>query len=212
MKKLREVNNDLWVLETLKRKKNGFFIEAGAYDGIASSNTLILEKYFNWTGVLVEPGPSFVKLKKNRPNSVCINKLLSNKNAKGIFCFFPNRPMYSCTQDQFNKERFRNKIKNAHKEEPLKLEKKECEKIKLGDFLDSINAPKTIDYLSLDIEGSELEVLEVFPFNRYKFRCITIEGRFCNELLISKGYKKVKNPFNKTVDFESYFIPVELLK
>ena len=39
------------------RIKNGFFIEAGAYDGEIASNTLLFELEHNWTGLLIEPNP-----------------------------------------------------------------------------------------------------------------------------------------------------------
>lgn len=52
----------------LHNKRNGFFLEAGGYDGEQYSNTLYLEKSFNWTGILVEPDPVNIKrlLAKNR--------------------------------------------------------------------------------------------------------------------------------------------------
>ena len=48
------------------RIKNGFFIEAGAYDGEIGSNTLLFELEHNWTGLLVEPNPDAFKLLTNK--------------------------------------------------------------------------------------------------------------------------------------------------
>ena len=58
----------------------------------------------------------------------------------------------------------------------------------------------------MDIEGSELPVLEVFPFEEYKILAISIEGMQCNDLLFSKGYINIKNPFNTDKLFEQYFV------
>ena len=64
-----------------KNKKNGFFIEAGAYDGEVYSNSLLFEKKLNWTGLLVEPNPDNFKslLSKNR-KSYSIETCLSTKS------------------------------------------------------------------------------------------------------------------------------------
>ncbi len=64
-------------------------------------------------------------------------------------------------------------------------------------MLYNFNAPCIIDYLSIDTEGSEIEILSIFNFDRYKFNIITVEHNFSpmcekiNTLLLSKGYKRV---------------------
>jgi len=60
---------------------NGFFIEAGANDGISQSNTLLYEKEFSWTGLLIEPNISkFLQCKNNRLNSIVENYALVSSN------------------------------------------------------------------------------------------------------------------------------------
>ena len=49
--------------------------------------------------------------------------------------------------------------------------------ITLQDFLDKYNSPSTIDYFSLDNEGSELKVLQSFDFSKYKFLYISVENK-----------------------------------
>ena len=62
-----QAGQDLWVLETLKNKKNGFFLDIGAYDGLKYSNSYLLEKNFNWNGLMVEAHPcNYNSLKNNR--------------------------------------------------------------------------------------------------------------------------------------------------
>ena len=60
------------VAKLFKGKKNGFFIEAGAFDGQIFSNTLLLEMNYNWTGLLIEPNPEAFQelLTKNRKSYV----------------------------------------------------------------------------------------------------------------------------------------------
>jgi len=71
-------NQDKWVAEFLEFKKNGYFIEVGAYDGIQTSNTYFFEKNFNWSGICIEANPSvFNSLIKNR-KSVNVNKAVTD--------------------------------------------------------------------------------------------------------------------------------------
>ncbi|MGR6466210.1 FkbM family methyltransferase [Rhizobium sp. PAMB 3182] len=48
----------------------------------------------------------------------------------------------------------------------------------LLDLLEKHNAPKVIDYISIDTEGSEFEILNSFDFSRYKFNALTIENNY----------------------------------
>jgi hypothetical protein len=66
--------------------------------------------------------------------------------------------------------------------------------VSLDEFLRKHNAPRTIDYLSIDTEGSEYEILKSFPFDQWEIRLITVEHNFTpirasiRELLTAKGY------------------------
>jgi hypothetical protein len=75
-----QLGQDLEVLKFYKNKKNGFFIEIGASDGIQLSNTHLLETQYNWKGICCEPIPfHYEKLVVNRPNSICINEAVYNQ-------------------------------------------------------------------------------------------------------------------------------------
>ena len=68
--------------------------------------------------------------------------------------------------------------------------------IPLNELLDSRNAPGIMDYMSIDTEGKEFEILEQFDFNKCKFRVITCEHNFTSnrekvhDLLSKNGYQK----------------------
>ncbi|MBU1270216.1 MAG: FkbM family methyltransferase, partial [Nanoarchaeota archaeon] len=196
-------NNDKWVIDVLNGKKNGFFIEAGADDGLSCSSTYSLEKYLGWKGILVEPSLLYNQLKNNR-QSICINKILSDKNDFEKFMFLPMQPLFSCTKVAFVQNK--RKIINAHKKKDFPIEETNLECISLYSLLNMCKAPKIIDYLALDVEGSELKVLRKFPFEKYNIRCISVEGHECDSLLESKGYNKVSNKYNKKSYWESYFV------
>ena len=67
------------ILRHLNHRRDGFFIEAGAYDGESLSNTLFMERYLNWTGILVEANQkSFRTLLKRQRKSYALPVCLSN--------------------------------------------------------------------------------------------------------------------------------------
>ena len=81
-----QFGQDLFVLNELNFKKNGFFVEFGATNGINSSNTYLLEKKFNWTGILAEPARIFHnELIKNRKCYIETNLVWKNSNSKLLF-------------------------------------------------------------------------------------------------------------------------------
>ena len=149
-----EAGQDQWVLEKLGRKRGGFFIDAGAHDGVICSNTLVMERDYGWDGICIEGGlPNYRMLAKNRVCR-CVQACLHSANEPvRFFDLGLNSSLVADGRD----------IGSA------------AQGITLEHVLDACHAPEVIDYLSIDIEGHEFEVLRVFPFDRYKFRTMTVE-------------------------------------
>jgi hypothetical protein len=81
-----QLRQDLFVLNQLNFKKNGFFVEFGATDGVNLSNTHLLEKEFNWNGILAEPAKVYHKeLFENRNCYIEKNLVWKNSKSKLIF-------------------------------------------------------------------------------------------------------------------------------
>ncbi|MCI5048131.1 MAG: FkbM family methyltransferase [Aquisalinus sp.] len=179
---------DIWVDKTLKKKRDGYFLELGAADGILHSNSLFFEKYRNWHGVLIEAiDDQFEKLVKNR-NSTCLKAVVNDE--PDIVKFRPDRRQGSgiVADDTDNNYRVRaDELKTA--------EIVEIQARTLTSILDECNAPKIIDYFSLDVEGAEARVLRSVDFNKYVFGLLTIEraNAECNQILRNNGYVFVKN-------------------
>ena len=80
-------NQDKWVVEFLKFKKNGYFVDLGAYDGIQTSNTYYMETNLGWEGICVEANPrvyqSLIKNRKSKNINVALNNYVGE-------CFFTN--------------------------------------------------------------------------------------------------------------------------
>jgi hypothetical protein len=203
-----QTHNDRWVVDLFKSKRGGYFVEAGALDGIHGSCTYTLEKYLGWRGLLVEPGVPFTALKTNRPGSVCENVCLAGKNGpvefveasdsgysgikeKLVQLDLENRARWGKPKDEWQTAGYREKIIPA---------------LTFAELLKKHAAPPEIEYVAFDMEGAEYDVLKDFPFQEYRILAFSIEGDSCNDLLLGKGFRLVKNPFNTAAPWEYYFL------
>ena len=178
---------DLFVLSELALKKNGFFVDFGATNGIHCSNSFLLENSFGWRGILAEPAKRWHKeLRRNRPLA-SIEDACVWKESNLHLTFNETEDGNLSTLDSFSSL-------DSHRELRKHGQRYEITTISLTDLLDKYSAPKTIDYLSIDTEGSEFEILSAFDFEKYSFSVITCEHNYTParekiyELLTSKGY------------------------
>merc|ERR1719199_967285 len=80
-----QIGADRFVMKATGHKKNGFFIEAGASDGVSASNTFLLERQLGWTGLCVEPLTNdFQMLRLSRPGCIVDNSVLGARNGDTI--------------------------------------------------------------------------------------------------------------------------------
>tara|TARA_B100000405_G_scaffold302491_1_gene265928 strand:- start:1653 stop:2339 length:687 start_codon:yes stop_codon:yes gene_type:complete len=197
-----QLNQDLWVLEFFQNKRNGVFLDIGAFDGVNLSNTYLLEKNYGWTGLCVEANSAtFEKLKKSR-NCVCVNEMLSNKAGKVVSLQRMGELSFGDSKNVFNIDV--DEMRNAHADLDTSIEHHVTNT--LVNVLETNGIPKIIDYLSIDVEGMELEILENFDFAKYHVNLITIEHnaahigmKYRNELhdlLSAKGFRFVKGNDN----------------
>lgn len=199
MKWNSEHKNDQWVAEVCDYKRNGSFVEIGACSGVRISSCYILEKKLGWNGVAVEPHSIYYqecKTHRKQPVNACVY------NYDGEIDFV------ECTGriDQLGwaseaLSGIQKHLRSHHKiyhEEYGNLVKKAC--ISPTSLLKQFNYPKEIDYIALDTEGSEIEILKAWPWNNYVTKLISIETAdeeidWITKYLDSKDYKRVINPF-----------------
>lgn len=170
-----QLGQELWVLEKTNYKQGGFFVEFGATNGVLLSNTYLLEKEFNWQGLCAEPNPRFfADLKKNRACTLSDACISAQTGEKVEFIFADEFGGMSRDAD--------NDMHQAKREAyQIAGETAELVTISLHDFLILHNAPKTIDYLSIDTEGSEYSILEAFPFHEWNVLLLTVEHNFTKQ-------------------------------
>src|ERR1700733_8001421 len=165
-----QLGQDRLVFELLGGKRGGFFLDSGAADGVIASNTYVLETDLGWTGICVEPNPVFfAQLVKTR-TSHCVNCCLYDRDGTVEFVDAAYlggiRETYEPTHLEQIKTLTRSMIEPARVMRPART---------LRSVLREFDAPRVIDYWSLDTEGSELAILKSFPFEEYTFRVLTVE-------------------------------------
>ena len=165
-----QVHQDIDIVEFYKGLRDGFFVDIGATNGIALSNSYLLEKQYGWKGICVEPIPStFNELVKNRTASCCNRAVYSTTDEDVEFAIANNHDLSGITECL---DKYKERIDKEGKEVIT------VKTIRLTDLLDLYNAPPFIHYLSLDTEGSELEILKSVDFDRYTFGRIDVEHNF----------------------------------
>jgi len=197
-----QIGADLFVLAETNFKENGYFVDFGASDGISSSNTQLLENKFAWKGILAEPNLFFIdKLRQNRPNAVVVEKAVWKLSNEVLVFNETNNKDFS-TIDLFSNSDW---IGNAGGR--LNGAKYEVCSISLNDLLAHNGAPREIDYLSIDTEGSEFEILNAFDFSNYRMGVIAVEHNnsasreLIFEFLSTKGYTRKLVNFSKQDDW-----------
>jgi FkbM family methyltransferase len=144
-----------------------FFVEAGGCDGYFSSNTWLLESQFGWTGIVCEPGRIWhEKLRATRTCEIDTRGLWSVSGER--LSFHQTEEPNLSTVDSFS-------AIDMHASNRVGGDKYEVESVSLIDLLKEHGAPRYIDFLSLDTEGTEFQILKDFPFDRYSFGVIACE-------------------------------------
>lgn len=195
-----QLRQDLFVLTEHRFKRQGYFVEFGATNGVDLSNSYLLGMEFGWKGILVEPAKVWLdQLRLNRPESH-IESLCVWKESGSTFDFIETDASELSTLKMFSD-------KDVHRVLRKKGKTYKVSTISLIDLLKKYDAPKQIDYLSIDTEGSELEILNAFDFSEYSFDVITVEHNHTPQreliysLLTSKGYKRVYEAISNIDDW-----------
>ena len=153
-----------------KNKKNGFFVEIGAFDGIQGSNCYHFEKFLNWDGIALEPSRiQFEKLKKNRKCKI-LNEAVSHEIKEVEFIeVIEGLTQMSGINDNFYQRNMNIISKNE-------TSKTQSINLKTITFEQAVPKNTDIDYLSIDIEGGEMDLLNSINFNDNDIKVISLEN------------------------------------
>lgn len=168
-----QAGQDRTIVDIFDGKRGGFFLDLASNDPWHFSNTLTLDQEYEWDGICVEANPQYAPGYSGRrcrlvqavvgPRDNEIVRFVFEEETGGIQGF------------------------DQHKapEKGVVLHT-----VSVETLLDDLNAPRVIDYLSLDIEGSEWFTFSTFPWHKYLFQTLTIErpGSELREKLFDKDY------------------------
>ena len=188
-----QFEQDKWLYNNIfKNKKDGYFVDIGAHDGVHCSNTYLFEK-LGWSGVCFEPSPSrFLQLNNNR----------SCKNINAVISQFEEEMVDFCEIDGYCEmlSGIVNNYDEEHKRRIIMEERvgggstRKNIKVKNYKFNNIIKATH-IDILDIDTEGGEIHILKTIDFNKYNINIILVECNYnsteLKDFLDSKGYREV---------------------
>ena len=202
---------DEFVVSVLKEKRNGYFVDIGAYDGITISNTYYLEKELDWKGLCVEANPHTYNMMTECRNTECINIAVApyEKEVEILLNGWSSAINDSFTSSEILKQNFESVKVNA---------------ITINELFERYNVPSEFDYLTIDIEGGELEILSQLDFSRWRFKVLTYEHNShlvdhenypdlvkrreqMEEILYKNGYSLYKN-----YEGDGFFISSDLIE
>lgn len=182
------------VLDFFQGKKEGIFVDVGAYDGITWSNSLALEKYFDWKGICIEPIPLVYEKLRLIRSATCVNSAISNFDDSTEFIHVSGYAEMlsgiSCTMNEAHLLRIEKEISQhggTKSSIPLRVER-------LQSILDR-ELINQVDYLSIDVECGELNVLKGIDWGKTQIKLISCEvneyssGDGISQLLKSLNYK-----------------------
>lgn len=170
-------------------QRNGVFVDVGSYNGVEGSNTLHFEKFLNWTGLCIEPDPTqFEKLKLVR-YCPCIQTCIADKNGTAKFLRVDKGlTMMGGLVDHMNPGNIQ-MVQRGSASSIVELSVRRLDGV-LAEY-----GIGTIDYLSIDTEGSELSILRTLDLSALRVRVVSVEnnlnGPDIPEYMRSKGYNRI---------------------
>lgn len=179
------------IAQLLGNKNNGVFVDIGANDGVRISNTYFLEQKLGWTGIAIEPIPSmFLELQKNR-NCHLVNGCVTPSPGRAKFIEVVNGTDMLSTLTVNNQGLTARRLKMSAKRHGAELREIDVDCYTLEMLTNQFNVPE-IDFLSLDTEGGELEILKSIDFEKTPIKTISVENNYYTDsirnFLESKGF------------------------
>jgi FkbM family methyltransferase len=207
-----QLSQDVLALAVTGQKHQGYFVEFGVMDGKFASNTYLLEKEYQWTGILAEPAQRFHSaIAGNRSchvdhravadrtgQQLRFQEMSTDEGMSGLVDFFDSREIHYHRRGQT----------------PSKFY--DVETVSLADLLDCYHAPDHIDYISMDTEGSEPAILESFDFSRRVIDLWTIEHNYLEsarnrirDVMQHNGYTQIMEQYSQ---YDDWYIRTEILQ
>lgn len=187
-------------------RRGGVFVDIGAHDGVSFNNTVFFERSLGWTGLCVEPIPAvFAELQRNR-SAVCIPACIArSKGVREFLRVTGYAEMLSGITDVYDPrhmERIRKEVTESNG--TMDTIQVPCERL---DVLLEEHGFPSVDLLSIDVEGAELEVLQSFDLRRLRPSVVCIENNY-RDLAIWRAMRRAGyRPYTRIRQDEIYLAP-----
>ncbi|CAN5170791.1 hypothetical protein BH09DEP1_BH09DEP1_6810 [soil metagenome] len=175
----------------LLNKKNGFFLDIGAHDGMTGSNTYFFEKELGWQGICFEPLPHLFKQLRECRDCICINACVGATTGTVPFLHLNSVDEQLSGMCTTYDKRQLDVVMNDLSVYGGNCVIMQLPCVRLNDVLEKQGITH-VDYLSLDTEGSELDILKSIDFSKISIDMMSVENNFnepfIREFLESKGF------------------------
>jgi len=202
--RLRQMTGDLksyfsqagqdWFIDQvlLKERRGGVFVDVGGYDGVEGSNTFFFEVFRGWNGVLVETSSAPLAHAQEVRRCQCVDAVVSGEGGPREFM----EVVDGYTQMSGRLDTYDAGLLEQLRSHPTHRETvRQVETRTLADILVQCNIT-AVDYLSLDIEGAEFEVLHSFPFAQIDVGVVSVENNTgtaeIHDFMVQHGYRLVE--------------------
>lgn len=196
-----QLYQDVFALAANKFARNNIFIDIGASDGYKLSNSYLLQQKYGWTGLLVDPNPRYEATLKSRGAIYRATAIVGDSDVETVT--LRDFGMLSVVLGKEPSD-MHSRAKTSD------TRHYEVSASTLNQVISLSGLPTKLQYLSIDIEGSEFEALSSLDFSKYLFNAITVEHNHTDSqtdivnLLTQNGYRQVMKQWT---DFESWFVP-----
>ncbi|MDZ4367435.1 MAG: FkbM family methyltransferase [Afipia sp.] len=193
-----QIEQERWVFAMCNGRRDGRFAEIGAFDGVLHSNSYFLETAHGWQGVCVEPNPGlFARLSDSR-TAICLERAVYRESGQ-VLSFIPSQEIGTLAEFAGSDRYAQDRARSAATHGLIEVETISFAEIAtMGDF-----AETGFDYVSLDTEGSELDILRTIDLARHRIALLTIEHNFVEPrreemriLLAEAGYERLNVGFD----------------
>ena len=184
-----DLYNDLFYKNIIfPNKKNGYFVEVGALDGLRMSQSYLFEKTLDWEGIVVEPNPVWKdSISVHRDCNISTEAISDKRGMETFEC--REIEGFSGLKSTVNESRASNILYEFN-----------VETITLSDLFNKFNAPDVIDWVAIDTEGAECMILNQFFSENSKYRINLLSFETAHEYNADKTmkdtpYLRIKNPY-----------------
>ena len=207
---MSQLGQDILVDKYLNGKRDGVFVDIGAYDGVTFSNTLMLERDRGWTGICIEPLPDiFAALRENR-SCICVQACIGDRDEANV--------EFLAMQSEAARVRMLSGVLSEY--DSRHLARVDSEIDEFGGSKCVIHVPMRrlhtvlqehgigkVDYLSIDTEGSELSIVRSTMLSAIGNPCIVLENNYddqsLDEALSDQGYR-----LHTTLEWDRFYVHV----